>query len=632
MIIKDGKTISSIYKGSQAIDKIYKGTLVVYEGFKKLLASGVPPLILGKSILPSEYQRVEYIESTGTQYIDTGIIPNQDTGFDIDFLTKNDLTATDAKFGSIMGARLASASREFQLTTYSTNSKGILRYGSNAYNAGLAKNIRMHIELKDKVYTNNDDLTYSVTGTFESPVSLTIFALNQNGTVTQYGKNQLFSLKLYDNKTLIRDYIPCYRRSDGAIGLYDLVEDKFYTNKGTGIFLKGKDIKGFKSSGKDLVDYKIFGNSKQGKLPSEYQQVESLTSTSTQYIDKGVIPNNNTGVDLVYKALEYSTSQYILGVRDTAINYAVNGSLSRNDWDIRFDGNPIYSLFARNSNKMRTQISMSNGNGTWTLTDLDENKTTQIPISNVTVTSTLTLHLFSYNAINPPYPYNHANLVVYSCKLYDGETLIRDFVPCYRKSDNVIGMYDLVEGKFYTNQGTGEFYKGSDTPTPNTPIEVESVGDKTSNLFDAYINNSQWLVKTEILDNNIIKQTGTSSTNSDGYSQFKVHLNIGTYTMSVSTSGNATGTAKKNIYIWKGPNAAVGTIETLSFTNKGETTFEITEENDYWLGVYGRVFLDEVQLFQIQIEQGTVATEYEPYGKYKIPVKARSKNLFDINT
>lgn len=35
-------------------------------------------------------------------------------------------------------------------------------------------------------------------------------------------------------------------------------------------------------------------------------------------------------------------------------------------------------------------------------------------------------------------------------------------VPCYRKSDGVIGMYDTVADKFYTNQGTGTFTKGAD--------------------------------------------------------------------------------------------------------------------------------------------------------------------------
>ena len=44
MIIKNGKTISSVIKGSQVIDKIYKGTLIVYESWEELIANGVPPL------------------------------------------------------------------------------------------------------------------------------------------------------------------------------------------------------------------------------------------------------------------------------------------------------------------------------------------------------------------------------------------------------------------------------------------------------------------------------------------------------------------------------------------------------------------------------------------------------------
>lgn len=48
------------------------------------------------------------------------------------------------------------------------------------------------------------------------------------------------------------------------------------------------------------------------------------------------------------------------------------------------------------------------------------------------------------------------------CKIYDEHELERDFIPCYRKSDNVIGMYDLVYKEFYTNQGTGVFTKGND--------------------------------------------------------------------------------------------------------------------------------------------------------------------------
>lgn len=49
---------------------------------------------------------------------------------------------------------------------------------------------------------------------------------------------------------------------------------------------------------------------------------------------------------------------------------------------------------------------------------------------------------------------------LYSCKFYSGSTLIFDAVPCYRKSDNVAGIYDVIGNKFYTNVGTGEFNIG----------------------------------------------------------------------------------------------------------------------------------------------------------------------------
>ena len=48
------------------------------------------------------------------------------------------------------------------------------------------------------------------------------------------------------------------------------------------------------------------------------------------------------------------------------------------------------------------------------------------------------------------------------CKIWEEDNLIRNLVPCYRKSDNKLGLYDIVNGKFYTNQGTGEFTAGPD--------------------------------------------------------------------------------------------------------------------------------------------------------------------------
>ena len=48
MIKKDNNSISSVYNETTVIGKIYAGILKVYESYRKLLASGIPPLTLLK--------------------------------------------------------------------------------------------------------------------------------------------------------------------------------------------------------------------------------------------------------------------------------------------------------------------------------------------------------------------------------------------------------------------------------------------------------------------------------------------------------------------------------------------------------------------------------------------------------
>ena len=58
--------------------------------------------------------------------------------------------------------------------------------------------------------------------------------------------------------------------------------------------------------------------------------------------------------------------------------------------------------------------------------------------------------------------YNYASAKLYACKIWDNDVLVRDFIPCYRKSDNVIWVFDKVENKFYTNAWSGTFTKWND--------------------------------------------------------------------------------------------------------------------------------------------------------------------------
>jgi hypothetical protein len=55
-----------------------------------------------------------------------------------------------------------------------------------------------------------------------------------------------------------------------------------------------------------------------------------------------------------------------------------------------------------------------------------------------------------------------AGIRIYHCKFYDGDNIVRDLYPCYRKSDNVPGMYDRINETFYPNKGTQSFIVGQD--------------------------------------------------------------------------------------------------------------------------------------------------------------------------
>jgi len=62
-----------------------------------------------------------------------------------------------------------------------------------------------------------------------------------------------------------------------------------------------------------------------------------------------------------------------------------------------------------------------------------------------------------------PSGYANAKMRLYYCRIYDGDMLVRNFVPCRRNSDGVLGVYDRVNDVFYANAGSDTFTAGSET-------------------------------------------------------------------------------------------------------------------------------------------------------------------------
>ena len=184
-------------------------------------------------VLPNEYKAVEYIESTGTQYIDTGVslFDKNKHEIYIDFVPTY-FYDYNTLYGSTQNAD------SFEGWIYSTGALAA-RYDLTRY--GRDNTIVLDTRYKTKFKKDGNTLSKEVDGTdygtntkatSDSTATLLLFLSG-----TDYGKYKLYNCKLSINNELVRNLIPCYRKSDNEIGLYDLVTKTFYTNEGTGTFV-----------------------------------------------------------------------------------------------------------------------------------------------------------------------------------------------------------------------------------------------------------------------------------------------------------------------------------------------------------------------------------------------------------
>lgn len=80
----------------------------------------------------------------------------------------------------------------------------------------------------------------------------------------------------------------------------------------------------------------------------------------------------------------------------------------------------------------------------------------------VTTTGTVTSATVYFFAYGGQLSSTYYNLVgqCFSIKIYDEGVLVEDYVPCYRKSDNKAGLYEIIGNNFYTSAGSGNFTAG----------------------------------------------------------------------------------------------------------------------------------------------------------------------------
>lgn len=385
----------------------------------------------------------------------------------------------------------------------------------------------------------------------------------------------------------------------------------------------------------EVFNYRIYGDS-----IDEYQLLEYIEATGTQYIDTGVIPKSTIAVEV-----EFSCTNLEQG-----IGFGWGSSASQEAFFGRCINNQrgFHSAVSPSYNIINTGIEADTTKHTFYLKS-GEQKFDGIVYGNDavgnTATSGQTIYLFKLHCeweatgVSATEGYGK----VYSCKIWDGSKLIRDFAPCVRKSDGVVGMYDKVNHKFYSNKGTGTFQKGSETEA-TADFTNKSVGDYDNstgkyvipiraggkNLFDiSKIAECSW-VKVE--DNKmIVSKVDSGFVGHDSYPGFDIKLNE-TYTVSYKITGEATGRIYSFLLqsMWMGTTGF--TVTTDGKWQQDDKQSLRIRQNHTTESINLNITGDNIVISDIQVEYGSKATKYEPFSetRYKIYLDEPLRKVGDV--
>lgn len=232
-----------------------------------------------------------------------------------------------------------------------------------------------------------------------------------------------------------------------------VLQDKEITENGTYVADDGYD--GFRQ-----IVVNVEGGEVKPDPSAEYQRVESITNDSDSYFLTDVIADNYTGAELT---ASYSTQQ-------DCVSMGSSTSTSNTRFYVPYLLSASSIYYGYNAGTSVTFASSKNTKYTASLNFLhnraaalyDANglaKAGQIMTRSVTQ-QTQPIAIGCYKS--PSGRGAIRLMTIYGVRISQGAEIIRDYVPCYRKSDGEVGLYDRITGQFLTNAGEGEFTIGEE--------------------------------------------------------------------------------------------------------------------------------------------------------------------------
>ena len=416
----------------QSDGRQWVNTGVKNDGTKKVSVNGV-----GLSArLPEEYQEVEYIESTNKQFIDTDIILSSKDKVTVDFLV------LDLNRNSTIWCARKDMTEE-SMTLFCL--KGTLRY--DYYNIHKELNNvdvsqKTHIEAEaEKLYVNGQLRIQHNEREFNSGGPLKLFASYDgegkiSSNIANRGSVRLFSFSIQSKEGVTKhNFVPCYRKTDGKTGVFDLTTKYFYEKSNAGDeFVLGAEVISSESS----------------RLPSGYREIEYIEGAGSQYINSMYIPGDNFSYEADIYIGENTNDCPLMNIYTGTQSFGLY--VYQNKWYRGIVGQSFGSV----SKNTRYKIRDSYQSGSQKLY-VDDELVVETNAEYENLDTEYPFYIMGYDRIGVYTRYDNYLYKLYSLKFYEADSLVRDYVPCLRETDYKPGLFDLVENKFYVSATEEEF-------------------------------------------------------------------------------------------------------------------------------------------------------------------------------
>lgn len=355
-------------------------------------------------------------------------------------------------------------------------------------------------------------------------------------------------------------------------------------------------------------------------LPEEYTAVEYIKSTGTQYINTVYKPTSNTRIELDVRfenGLATSSNLYVMGVNTTDGCFSINfGGMSSQITTFYIwvnaasaNGGTHKQVDVGNTVNARNILSLSNTSFEYGTYSVDLQKGAWETLSE-------NLILFGgRKTTGEIVAFNRYDMLVYGCKIYDSDILVRDFVPCLRNSDNVAGLYDLVNNVFYSSATDDNFlYKGRIVNAGDNGFECVLKSGNLINYADKQVTVSD--VYTSMSATNYVLQPSTTYTLLFDYEFVEPLPNSASFDV-----------GRGNTYY------SVDIRQSIAFPNNTKGRFSCTFTTVSTLGVNNKLYFrirkgsnsDEftVNYSNFMLIKSDVEKPFEPYFKVTVEIPQR---------